>query len=99
MLNNCEIKDTIEIYKWFDRTVNVQSHHQQAKCKGDLKTVDNDAGVSVYGWGGLQISLHEKKQVSKKSYLRENIIIDSGTTINPFENPSMITNRKKRILP
>ena len=29
MLNNCDIKETISRYHGFDKTGNVQSHHQQ----------------------------------------------------------------------
>ena len=75
MLNNCDIKDTIASYQWFDRTENVKIHHRQEKEKGDKK-VDSDTYVSVSStkksiWSGLQISLHGKKQVTKDgSYLR-----------------------------
>ena len=47
MLNNCDIKDTIARYQWFDRTYNVQSHHQQEKDKGNEQKMDSDADVSV----------------------------------------------------
>ena len=33
MLNNFEIRDTISIYQWFDRTVNLHIRHQQALDK------------------------------------------------------------------
>ena len=70
MLNNCEIRDTIERDQWFDRTVNVHSHQQQSTYKGGGKTVECDADVSVYstktsGWSGLKISFHGRKQVTK----------------------------------
>ena len=47
MLDNYDIKDKIARYQWFDRTGNLQSHHQQEKYKGDEQTVDNDTCVSV----------------------------------------------------
>ena len=70
MLNNCEIQYNIARYQWFDRTVNVQSHHQQEKDKGYEQTVDSDADVSVSstktsGWSGFQISFHGRKQETK----------------------------------
>ena len=37
MLNNFEIRDTISIYQWFDRTVNLHIRHQQALDKWDEK--------------------------------------------------------------
>ena len=101
MLNKCQIKYTIARDQWFDRTGNMQSRHQQSKYKGYESTVDSDVDVSVSsmktsGWSGLQISLHGSKQVTKyRSYLREMIIMDSGTKINLFGNPNMITNRRK----
>ena len=69
MLNNYYIIDTIARYKWFDRTVNVQSHSQQASEKRDEQTVGNDVDVNVSStktssWGGLQISLNGIKQVT-----------------------------------
>ena len=33
--------------QWFDRTGNVQSHHQESKDKGGGKTMDSDADASV----------------------------------------------------
>ena len=33
------------------------------------------------------------------SYLRESIMMDSGTTTNLFGNPNMITNRQKADIP
>ena len=48
MLNNCDIRDTIEIYQWFDRIVNVQSNHQKEAEKGDQQTVESDTYVNVY---------------------------------------------------
>ena len=101
MSNNFQIKYTIARDQWFDRTGNMQSCHQQSKYKGYESTVDSDVDVSVSsmktsGWSGLQISLHGSKQVTKyRSYLREMIIMDSGTKINLFGNPNMITNRQK----
>ena len=105
MLNNCEIKCTIERDQWFDSTGNVQSFHQQEKNKGYEQTVDSGADVSVSsmktsGWSVLQTGLHEKKQVTKYgSYFREMIMIHSGTTTNIFGNPHMITNRQKVDIP
>ena len=71
MLNNCDIRNIIARYQWFNRTVNVHSHHQQAAYKWDEQTVEIDADVSVSimktsGWIGLQISLHRRKQVTKE---------------------------------
>ena len=71
MLNNCDIRNTIARYQWFNRTVNVQSHHQQAAYKWDEQTVEIDADVSVYimkksGWIGLRIILHGRKKVTKE---------------------------------
>ena len=40
-LNNCEIRNTIARYQWFDRTWNMYSHQQQAAHKGK-KTVESD---------------------------------------------------------
>ena len=34
MLNNCEIRYTIAIYQWFERTGSVYSHQQQSSDKG-----------------------------------------------------------------
>ena len=48
MVDNCEIKDTVAIYQWFNRIVNVHSHHQQAAYKWDGQIVEIDADVSVY---------------------------------------------------
>ena len=39
MLNNFEIKDTIEKYQCFYRTLNLQGNLQQASDKGDEQTV------------------------------------------------------------
>ena len=39
MLNNFEIKDTIEKDQCFYRTLNLHSNHQQASDKGDEQTV------------------------------------------------------------
>ena len=47
MLNSCETIDMIARDKWFNRTLNVHSHHQQAADKG-YKTAESDADVSVY---------------------------------------------------
>ena len=58
------------------------------------------SSTNISGWGGLQISFHGSKQVTKGgSYLIEIIIRDSGTTINLFVNPNMITNRQKAEMP
>ena len=73
--------------------------------KVDEQTVESDADVSVTStkqivWSALQISSHGRKQVTKDgSYLRENIIMDSGTTTNLFVNLNMITNRQKVEIP
>ena len=105
MLNNREIKDTIARYQWFDRTGNMKSNHQEAKYNGGEQTVDSDTYVSVSSTktsvqSGLKISLHGSKQGTKEgSYLREIIMMDSGTTINLFGNPKMITNRLKSEMP
>ena len=105
MLNICKIRDSKETYQCFDRTVHVLSHHQQEEDKGDEKTVYSDADVSVSstktnGWRRLKISLHRRKQVKKyRSDLIEIIMMVSGTTINLFGNPNMITNRKKSEIP
>ena len=37
MLNNCATVNTIARYQWFNRTGNVNSHHQQEAYKGDEK--------------------------------------------------------------
>ena len=37
MLNNGDIRDTIERYHWFDRKGNVHSNHQQISDKDDEK--------------------------------------------------------------
>ena len=101
MLNNCDIRDTIEIYQWFDRIVNVQSNHQKEAEKGDQQTVESDTYVNVYStkirwWNGSQTSLHLRKEVTKDgSDLREMIMMDSGTKINMFGNPNMITQIQK----
>ena len=63
--------------------------------------MDSDADVSVSstkisGWSGLKLSLYGSKQVTKYvSHLREMIMMDSGTTINIFVNPNIVTNRQK----
>ena len=66
MLDNCDIKDTMERDRWFSRKLNVQNHRQQSKYKGDEKIVYSDADVSVSSTktvsrGGLQISLYGSK--------------------------------------
>ena len=105
ILNNWEIKDTKSRYQWFDKTGNVQIHHQQAEYKGSEQTGDSDTDVSVSstktsGWGGLKISSHRSKQVTKEdSYLIEMIMMDSGTTINIYGNPKIITSRQKADIP
>ena len=77
----------------------MKSCHQQAKYKGYDQTMDSDADVSMSSTktgscSGLQISFHGRKQVTKyRSYLREITIMDSGTKINLFGNPSMFANR------
>ena len=101
MLNNCDIRDTIEIYQWFDRIGNVQSNHQKEAEKVDKQKVESDTDVSVSrkntrGRSGLQTSLHGRKEVTKDgSDLREIIMMDSGTKINMFGNPNMITQIQK----
>ena len=80
MLNNFEIRDTISIYQWFDRTVNVHSHNQQTSYKGYDKAVKSDSDVNVsimktIVCSGLKISFRDSKQVTKYgSYLREIIM-------------------------
>ena len=72
--------------------------------KGMKKKI-SDADVSlsstkISGWSGSQISLNGSKQVTKYgSYLREMIMMDSGTTINLFVNPNMIKNIQNRRCP
>ena len=67
--------------------------------------MDHGSFMSVYstktsGCCILQISLHGSKQVKKYgSDLREIIMMDSGTTINLFGNPKMITSRQKLYIP
>ena len=39
VLNNYDIRDTISRDQLFNRAVNVHSHHQQSKYKGDEQTV------------------------------------------------------------
>ena len=60
---------------------------------------DEDVSVSstkISGWSGLKLSLYGSKQVTKYvSHLREMIMMDSGTTINIFVNPNIVTNRQK----
>ena len=79
----------------------MHSHHQQTADKWDEQTLESDAYISAHStkknsWSGLQISLHGIKQVTKDgSYLIEMIMMDSGTTVNLFGNPNMITNRQK----
>ena len=105
MLNNFEIIDTIARDKWFDRTVNVHSRHQPEAYKGGEQTEEIDADVSVSstktsGWSGLKISFHDRKQVTEdRSDLREMNMLDSGTIINLFGNPSMTTNIQKADTP
>ena len=70
MLNNHEIRDTIERYKCFDRTGDIKNNYQKEECKGNAQTVDSDTYVSVFStktsvWSGFQISLHGSKQVKK----------------------------------
>ena len=105
MLNNCDIRDTIEIYQWFDRIGNVHSNHQKEAEKVDKQTVESDTDVSVSSTkirsrSGLQTSLHGRKEVTKDgSDLREIIMMDSGTKINMFGNPKTTTNRQNHICP
>ena len=47
MLNNCGIRYTIERDQWYDRKGYFHSSHQQSPDKGDLKTAESDADVSV----------------------------------------------------
>ena len=70
MLNNFEIKYMIARDQWFERTVNVQSYHKQAKEKGYEQTVNGDVDVSVSStkksvWSRLQNTLHGGKEVIK----------------------------------
>ena len=105
MLNHCDLRDMIARDQWFGRTLNFHSHHQQSVDKWDEQTFESDADVSVFstkksGWGGLQISFHGSRQVTKEwSDLREIIIMDSGTTVNIFGNIRMITKRQKEKVP
>ena len=91
--------------QWFDKTWNFHSNYQQASDKGYEQKVESDTDVSlsntkISGWSGLNISLHGRKQVTKYgSYLRDIIMMDSGTTTNMFENPNMIKNRQKADIP
>ena len=76
MLNNRNIRDTIERYQWFDRTVNVQSNHQQQKDKENEKKVHSGVDVSVSitktsGWKVLQTSLHSSKQMKNTGHILE----------------------------
>ena len=69
MLDNCDIRGGIAIDRWFYRTGNSHSHHQQEAYTGDEQTVEGDADVSLSstktsGWRGLQIRFHERKQVT-----------------------------------
>ena len=67
--------------------------------------MDRDAYVSVFstktsGWRGLKIIIPGNKQVTKEmTDLSEIMMMDSGTTINLFRNPKIITNRKKSEIP
>ena len=83
----------------------MQSRHHQPKYKGNEKTVVSDSDVSVSStktnvWGGIKISLYGSRQVTKEgSDLIKMIIMDSGTTINMFGNPNIITNIQNRRFP
>ena len=37
MLNNCEIRDMISRYQWFDRKIDVHIHHRKAAHKDNEK--------------------------------------------------------------
>ena len=83
----------------------MQSRHHQPKYKGNEKTVVSDSDVSVSStktnvWSGIKISLYGSRQVTKEgSDLIKMIIMDSGTTINMFGNPNIITNIQNRRFP
>ena len=76
MFNNCEPRDTISRYQWFDRAGILHTHNQKSADKGDEQTAWSDTDVimsrtKTTGWIVLQISLHGSKQVTKDgSYLR-----------------------------
>ena len=105
MLNNFEIRDTIARDKWFDRTINVHSRHQQTTYKGDKQKVESDAYMSfsstkTSGWSVLQISLDGSKEVRKYgSDLKKMIVMGSGNKINLFGNPNITTNRQQFDMP
>ena len=67
MLNNYDVRDTIERDKWYDSTGSVHIHHKQTEDKVDEQTVESDTYVSVYStkassWSGLnQFSCEKNK--------------------------------------
>ena len=91
--------------QWFDSTVYVHSHCQKSSYKEDEQKSVSDSDVSVSSvktrvWIRLQMSFYGFKQVTKKrSHLREIMMMESGTTINLFENTNIITNRLKADIP
>ena len=105
MLNSCDIRENIAIYRWFYRIGNVHSHCQQEAEKRDEQAVERYKDVNVSSTktsscSRLKISLHGSKQVTEYgSYLGEMIIMDSGNTINLFVNQTQSQRDQNCICP
>ena len=64
-------------------------HMQAEKTKDDEEASQSDKSPKKTGWSGIQVCLMDKKKdISSK--MKDDIILDNGSTLSIFANPELV---------
>ena len=92
MSPKCPEKDKIPREDWAIRKAAL--HMQAEKTKDDEETSQSDKSPKKTGWSGMQVCLMDKKKdISSK--MKDDIILDNGSTLSIFANPELVEGIRK----
>ena len=83
----CPEKDKIPKEDW--AICKAALHMQAEKTKDNEEASQSDKSPKKTGWGGMQVCLMDKKKdISSK--MKDDIILDNGSTLSIFANPELV---------
>ena len=92
MSPKCPEKDKIPREDWAIRKAAL--HMQAKKTKDDEEASQSDKSPKKTGWSGMQVCLMDKKKdISSK--MKDDIILDNGSTLSIFANPELVEGIRK----
>ena len=92
MSPKCPEKDKIPRVDWALRKAAL--HMQAEKTKDDEEASQSDKSPKKTRWSGMQVCLMDKKKdISSK--MKDDIILDNGSTLSIFANPELVDGIRK----